>query len=138
MASGKLPGRSLGKQASSFFEFLGKNTLTEYAEIHFSIELNVESHLHFTVLVPVSRWLTKMDVAGASPLLNFGRAMILGYSNRGSSLACYRAFPKCPRDSNELVYYLNNYNGGLFRLFNRFQVGRRRRIGGLHGKLQKK
>ncbi|XP_076676651.1 uncharacterized protein LOC143373352 [Andrena cerasifolii] len=107
MASGKLPGRSLGKQASSFFEFLGKNTLTE--------------------------WLTKMDVAGASPLLNFGRAMILGYSNRGSSLACYRAFPKCPRDSNELVYYLNNYNGGLFRLFNRIQVGRRRRVGGLHG-----
>ncbi|XP_043253336.1 uncharacterized protein LOC122397906 [Colletes gigas] len=104
MASGKLPGRSLAKQTSSLFEFFGKNALTE--------------------------WLATVDVAGASPLLNFGRAMILGYSNRGNSLACYRAFPKCPRDSNELVHYLNNYNGGFFRLFNRLQFGKQRRFKG--------
>lgn len=30
MASGKLPGRSLGKQGSGFFEFLGRNIFTEY------------------------------------------------------------------------------------------------------------
>ncbi|XP_076620366.1 uncharacterized protein LOC143341364 [Colletes latitarsis] len=104
MASGKLPGRSLAQQTSSLFEFFGKNALTE--------------------------WLATVDVAGASPLLNFGRAMILGYSNRGNSLACYRAFPKCPRDSNELVHYLNNYNGGFFRLFNRLQFGKQRRFKG--------
>ncbi|XP_053973285.1 uncharacterized protein LOC128873615, partial [Hylaeus volcanicus] len=100
MASGKLPGRSLAKQTPGLFEFLGKNALTE--------------------------WLATVDVAGASPWLNFGRAMILGYSNRGNSLACYRAFPKCPRDSNELVHYLNNYNGGFFRLFGRLRFAKQR------------
>ncbi|KZC07647.1 hypothetical protein WN55_08419 [Dufourea novaeangliae] len=100
MASGKLPGRSLGKQTSNLFDYFGQNTLME--------------------------WLTKVDVAGDSPLLNFGRAMILGYSNRGNSPACYRAFPRCPRDSSELVYYLNNYNGGFFRLFNRIRFGQHR------------
>ncbi|XP_076175969.1 uncharacterized protein LOC143151074 isoform X2 [Ptiloglossa arizonensis] len=107
MASGKLPGRSLGKQTSSLLEYFGKNALTE--------------------------WLATVDVAGSSPLLNFGRAMILGYSNRGNSLACYRAFPKCPRNADELVYYLNNHNGGFFRLFNKLQFGKQRRFGGLHG-----
>ncbi|XP_076303915.1 uncharacterized protein LOC143222002 [Lasioglossum baleicum] len=102
MASGKLPGRSLGKQTSNFFDFFGKNAFME--------------------------WLTKIDVADHSPLLNFGRAMILGYSNRGDSVACFRAFPKCPRNPNQLVYYLNNYNGGFFRLFNRIHLGKRREV----------
>ncbi|XP_076640723.1 uncharacterized protein LOC143352280 [Halictus rubicundus] len=100
MASGKLPGRSLGRETTNFFDIFGKNAFME--------------------------WLTKIDVAGHSPLLNFGRAMILGYSNRGDSVACFRAFPKCPRDPNQLVYYLNNYNGGFFRLFNRIHIGKRR------------
>lgn len=65
-----------------------------------------------------------------SPLLNFGRAMILGYSNRGNSVACYEAFPKCPRDANGLIYYLNNYNGGFFNLFNRIRGGKYRSNGG--------
>ncbi|XP_033321518.2 uncharacterized protein LOC117217787 [Megalopta genalis] len=100
MASGKLPGRSLSKQTSSnFFDFLGKNAFME--------------------------WLTNIDVAGHSPFLNFGRAMVLGYSNRGNSVACFRAFPKCPKDPGQLIYYLNNYNGGFFRLFNRIRIGRR-------------
>lgn len=34
MASGKLPGRSLGKQGSSFFELLGRNVFTEYVSCH--------------------------------------------------------------------------------------------------------
>ncbi|XP_031834827.1 uncharacterized protein LOC116427974 [Nomia melanderi] len=101
MASGKLPGRSLGKQTSNFFDF-GRNAFME--------------------------WLTKVDVTSYSPLLNFGRAMILGYSNRGNSVACYSAFPKCPRDAGQLVHYLNNYNGGFFRLFNKIHIGKRRRI----------
>ncbi|XP_078049299.1 uncharacterized protein LOC144476359 [Augochlora pura] len=99
MASGKLPGRSLSKQTSNFFDIFGKNALME--------------------------WLTKIDVAGHSPFLNFGRAMVLGYSNRGDSVACFRAFPKCPRDPSQLIYYLNNYNGGFFRLFNRIHIGKR-------------
>ena len=81
-------------------------------------------------------WLTKIDVAGTSPLLNFGRAMILGYGNRGNSVACYEAFPKCPRDAYGLVYYLNNYNGGFFNLFNRIRGGKYRtseRIPGQRG-----
>lgn len=65
-----------------------------------------------------------------SPLLNFGRAMILGYSNRGNSVACYEAFPKCPRDTNGLIYYLNNYNGGFFNLFNRIRGGKYRTSNG--------
>ncbi|XP_050479715.1 uncharacterized protein LOC126868398 [Bombus huntii] len=104
VASGKLPGRSLGKQSSGFFELLGRNVFTD--------------------------WLTKIDVAGMSPLLNFGRAMILGYSNRGNSVACYEAFPKCPRDTNGLIYYLNNYNGGFFNLFNRIRGGKYRTSNG--------
>ncbi|XP_026671392.1 uncharacterized protein LOC108627428 [Ceratina calcarata] len=100
MASGKLPGRSFAKKGSGFFEFLGRNVFTD--------------------------WLTKFDVDGTSPLLNYGRAMILGYSNRGNSGACYQAFPKCPKDMKGLVHYLNTYNGGFFRLFNRFHSGKYR------------
>nr|XP_012135249.1 PREDICTED: uncharacterized protein LOC100880222 [Megachile rotundata] len=97
MASGKLPGRSIGKQLSGFFDFFGRNT--------------------------IMGWLSNFDIEGASPLLNFGRAVLLGYSNRGNSAACYETFPKCPKDMNSLIYYLNNYNGGFFRLFNRVQGG---------------
>ncbi|XP_043801309.1 uncharacterized protein LOC122719495 [Apis laboriosa] len=107
MASGKLPGRSLGKRGSGFLEFLGRIFFTD--------------------------WLAKIDVGGTSPLLNFGRAMILGYSNRGSSEPCYQAFPKCPRDMNGLVHYLNNYNGGFFRLFNRIRGGKYRESNGIAG-----
>ncbi|KOC61296.1 hypothetical protein WH47_06120 [Habropoda laboriosa] len=105
MASGKLPGRSLSKHGSGFFDFLGRNVFTD--------------------------WLTKIDVIGASPLLNFGRAMILGYSNRGNSETCYEAFPRCPKDMNGLIYYLNNYNGGFFRLFNKYQKGHYRKYNGV-------
>lgn len=66
-------------------------------------------------------------------MLIFGRAMILGYSNRGSSEPCYQAFPKCPRDMNGLVHYLNNYNGGFFRLFNRIRGGKYRESSGIVG-----
>ncbi|CAK9826169.1 hypothetical protein ANTRET_LOCUS4058 [Anthophora retusa] len=107
MASGKLPGRSLSKQGFGFFEFLGRNVFTD--------------------------WLTKIDVVGVSPLLNFGRAMILGYSNRGNSETCYEAFPKCPKDMNGLIYYLNNYNGGFFRLFNKYQKGQYRKYSEISG-----
>lgn len=79
-------------------------------------------------------WLSRIDVGGASPLLNFGTAMILGYSNRGSSEPCYQAFPKCPRDMHGLVHYLNNYNGGFFRLFNRIRGTGKYRNGIVVGK----
>lgn len=40
----------------------------------------------------------------------------MGYTTRGSS--CYSAFSRCPNDPDQLVNYLNNYNGGFFRYFN--------------------
>lgn len=82
----------------------------------------------------VFSWLTKFDVAGVSPVLNLGRAVFLGYSNRGNSLACYDAFPQCPKNANGLVYYLNNYKGGFFRLFNRFLGGSYGRYNGVAGR----
>lgn len=61
-------------------------------------------------------------MAGTSPVLNFVQATALGYSARGDPTMCYRAYPRCPRNSDKLVHYLNNHNGGFFRFFS----GRRR------------
>lgn len=57
--------------------------------------------------------------AEASPMLNFARAVVLGYSSNGNPAMCYRAFPRCPRNPDKLVHYLNNHNGGFFRFFSR-------------------
>ncbi|XP_066591545.1 uncharacterized protein [Prorops nasuta] len=54
-----------------------------------------------------------------SPIIHFSKAALLGFINRGNSDICYREYPKCPRNQNQLIYYLNNYNGGLFRFFNK-------------------
>ncbi|CAB3365519.1 Hypothetical predicted protein [Cloeon dipterum] len=54
--------------------------------------------------------------SAASPMLTFGRAALLGATMR-DPYRCYRSFPNCPRDPDRLVDYLNNHNGGFFRLF---------------------
>lgn len=48
----------------------------------------------------------------------FGRAALLGYNARGDPRSCQTAYPTCPRDSDQLINYLNNHNGGFFRFFN--------------------
>jgi len=65
------------------------------------------------------RWLAGFDVTGTSPVLSFARATALGYGSRGDPATCYRAFPRCPRNPDKLVHYLNNHNGGFFRFFSR-------------------
>ncbi|XP_028049429.2 uncharacterized protein LOC105830232 isoform X2 [Monomorium pharaonis] len=62
-----------------------------------------------------TQWLA--GLAETSPILNFARAAVLGYGSNGNSAMCYRAFPRCPRNPDKLVHYLNNYNGGFFRFF---------------------
>lgn len=47
--------------------------------------------------------------------MNFGRAALLGLSGRGD---CDSAYPKCPRDEEQMLLYLNNHRGGFFRFFN--------------------
>lgn len=46
--------------------------------------------------------------------MNFGRAALLGLSGG----ECDASYPRCPRDENQMLYYLNNHRGGFFRFFN--------------------
>ncbi|EGI57280.1 hypothetical protein G5I_14750 [Acromyrmex echinatior] len=64
-----------------------------------------------------AQWLT--GLAQASPILSFARATVLGYSSNGNPAMCYRAFPRCPRNPDKLLHYLNNHNGGFFQFFNK-------------------
>lgn len=61
--------------------------------------------------------LTAYNFEGTSPVLAFGKAALLGYTSQGDSSVCYREYVRCPRDPRDLVYYLNNHNGGFFRFF---------------------
>jgi len=72
-----------------------------------------------TASSPRCRWLAGFDVAATSPVLSFARATALGYGSGGDPATCYRAFPRCPRNPDKLVHYLNNHNGGFFRFFSR-------------------
>ncbi|XP_011876301.1 PREDICTED: uncharacterized protein LOC105566703 [Vollenhovia emeryi] len=63
-----------------------------------------------------TQWLAELAVT--SPVLSFARAAVLGYSSNGNPATCYRAFPRCPRNPDKVVHYLNNHNGGFFRFFN--------------------
>lgn len=47
--------------------------------------------------------------------MNFGRAALLGLSGGGE---CDSAYPKCPRNEEQMLHYLNNHRGGFFRFFN--------------------
>ncbi|XP_025270620.1 uncharacterized protein LOC112639777 [Camponotus floridanus] len=95
VASGKPPGRykqaSMGNDKQHYLEEFGRSTFAQ--------------------------WLA--GSAEASPMLNFARAVVLGYSSNGNPAMCYRAFPRCPRNPDKLVHYLNNHNGGFFRFFSR-------------------
>jgi hypothetical protein len=58
----------------------------------------------------------------ASPMFMFGRAALLGATMR-DPYRCYRSFPECPRDPDRLVDYLNNHNGGFFKMFDQGAQG---------------
>ncbi|KAL5293046.1 hypothetical protein ACFFRR_011673 [Megaselia abdita] len=52
----------------------------------------------------------------ASPALIYGRAALLGLT--GGERTCSSTYTKCPRDEDEVLYYLNNHRGGFFKFFN--------------------
>jgi len=63
------------------------------------------------------RLLTVLNFGDTSPLMVFGRAILLGITAKGDPTTCFSAYPTCPRDPDRLVDYLNNHNGGFFRFF---------------------
>lgn len=52
----------------------------------------------------------------ASPALIYGRAALLGLT--GGERTCSSTYAKCPRDEDEILFYLNNHRGGFFKFFN--------------------
>lgn len=60
------------------------------------------------------------SVISALPSTNagmiYGRAALLGLVSGENN--CQTAYPKCPRNEDDLLYYLNNHRGGFFRFFN--------------------
>uniref|UniRef100_A0A1Y1N6V8 Uncharacterized protein n=1 Tax=Photinus pyralis TaxID=7054 RepID=A0A1Y1N6V8_PHOPY len=66
----------------------------------------------------VVRFLPYIGGMDTSPILSFGKAVLLGYTSKGNTDSCMYAYPHCPRDPDRLIEYLNNYNGGFFRFFN--------------------
>lgn len=48
--------------------------------------------------------------------LVYGRAALLGLIS--GEYNCHTAYPRCPRNEEDLLYYLNNHRGGFFRFFN--------------------
>ncbi|XP_074094843.1 uncharacterized protein LOC141524726 [Cotesia typhae] len=68
-------------------------------------------------------YLTTRTFDISSPLLTFGKSALMGWNNRGNPDVCYQRYPQCPRSQNELISYLNNYNGGFFRFFNDRNTG---------------
>lgn len=63
------------------------------------------------------RLLTTFNFVDTSPLMVFGRAILLGITAKGDPSTCFSSYPNCPRDPDRLVDYLNNHNGGFFRFF---------------------
>lgn len=62
--------------------------------------------------------LSTLNIIDVSPIVTFGTAALIGMSSNGNNNRCIYSYPKCPTDPDDLVYYLNNYNGGFFRYFN--------------------
>ncbi|XP_064074204.1 uncharacterized protein LOC135193876 [Vanessa tameamea] len=72
---------------------------------------------------PLLTLLSAYNGISSNPLFVFGRAVFLGMSSNGNTASCRYAYPLCPTDPEQLVYYLNNHNGGFFRFFNSPQQG---------------
>jgi hypothetical protein len=65
----------------------------------------------------IFRLLTVLNFGDTSPLMVFGRAILLGITAKSDPNTCFSAYPTCPREPDRLVDYLNNHNGGFFRFF---------------------
>ncbi|XP_046972361.1 uncharacterized protein LOC124539082 [Vanessa cardui] len=72
---------------------------------------------------PLLTLLSAYNGISSNPLFVFGRAVFLGMSSNGNTASCRYAYPSCPTDPEQLIYYLNNHNGGFFRFFNSPQQG---------------
>ena len=53
-----------------------------------------------------------LDNMGAYP---FVRAAILGHANKNNPSSCRITYDQCPSDTDLLLNYFNNHNGGLFQ-----------------------
>ncbi|CAG5056963.1 unnamed protein product [Parnassius apollo] len=71
-----------------------------------------------TGLQPLLTLLSAYSGISSNPLFVFGRAALLGMSSKNNPASCRYAYSLCPTDPEQLVYYLNNHNGGFFRFFN--------------------
>ncbi|KAI4502577.1 hypothetical protein M0802_002489 [Mischocyttarus mexicanus] len=96
VASGVTPGESIyyGRDTNMFNNLFDKNILLKL--------------------------LTNFNFAESSPILSFGKAALLGYTSKSNPRNCYQEYPKCPRNPDQLIHYLNNHNGGFFRYFNKY------------------
>lgn len=65
--------------------------------------------------------LSTLNVFDVSPIITLGSAVLLGITSNGNDRQCITSYPKCPTNTDALIYYLNNYNGGFFRYFNGIQ-----------------
>ncbi|XP_058806130.1 uncharacterized protein LOC131672731 [Phymastichus coffea] len=99
VASGSMPGSLTYRPSSDFQNFGIGSSILSGSNVLFGL-------------------LTAFDTSGTSPILSFGRAALLGYTNRGQPHICYREYSRCPQDSHQLISYLNNYHGGFFQFFN--------------------
>lgn len=68
--------------------------------------------------------LNTLNIADVSPVILLGKAAVIGIVSRGNDKQCGASYPNCPNDPDELINYLNNYNGGFFRYFNGLHAGR--------------
>ncbi|XP_012277679.1 uncharacterized protein LOC105698207 [Orussus abietinus] len=91
VASGTMPGSGSSQQREFQLENLGVNALISLLSVLSSTE--------------------------SAPLLNFAKATLTGYSSKGNPGNCFKEYPRCPRNPDDLVNYLNNHNGGFFRFF---------------------
>ncbi|XP_044730056.1 uncharacterized protein LOC123293335 [Chrysoperla carnea] len=91
-------------------EFMVERTRPNYQQSSFIPNIDMSSLLSYIDNIGQG--------AAESPLLTFGKAAILGYTAKGNNYECTRAYPRCPRDPDQLLDYLNNHNGGFFRFFN--------------------
>ncbi|GJQ67432.1 hypothetical protein Trydic_g5106 [Trypoxylus dichotomus] len=66
----------------------------------------------------LSGLLSAFEGPNTSPILLFGKAALLGYMSKDDSQKCTYAYPRCPKNPDVLLNYLNNHNGGFFRFFN--------------------